>query len=183
MRILILLLCSFIALSNANASSVSIEVPASIGYFERQFNIRSDHGPDLFQAQFGFSGGPSIIPGGTAPYWPGGDPNDYSTTYVSLSVGSASLTRNDCNQPDFHCSRGDQDRFGFVDSEYPTSVVYVANALGPYARMNPATIYFEIPPGFYIATVPEPSTWAMLLIGLAGIAFAAKRMKRRALPA
>jgi hypothetical protein len=38
-----------------------------------------------------------------------------------------------------------------------------------------------VPPS--IASVPEPSTWAMLLIGFAGIGFAAHRMKGRALAA
>jgi hypothetical protein len=45
---------------------------------------------------------------------------------------------------------------------------------------NPATISFEIPPGFYIATVPEPSTWAMLLIGFAVVGFMAYRRSERA---
>ena len=36
---------------------------------------------------------------------------------------------------------------------------------------------------FTAGTVPEPSTWAMLLIGFAGLGFAGYRMRRAALPA
>jgi hypothetical protein len=36
-----------------------------------------------------------------------------------------------------------------------------------------------LPDGFYIRGVPEPSTWAMLLIGFAGVGFAAYRRKNK----
>ena len=37
----------------------------------------------------------------------------------------------------------------------------------------------ELPDGFSVAAVPEPSTWAMLLIGFAAIGFAGYRKSRR----
>jgi hypothetical protein len=43
------------------------------------------------------------------------------------------------------------------------------------------SVFLELPPGFSIAqitAVPEPSTWAMLLIGFAGIGFAGYRRSR-----
>lgn len=55
---------------------------------------------------------------------------------------------------------------GYVDPYFPNDVIITA----------------YLPDGFYVAAVPEPSTWAMLLIGFAGIGFAAYRQSRRQLP-
>jgi hypothetical protein len=41
------------------------------------------------------------------------------------------------------------------------------------------SIYATLPDGYSVAAVPEPSTWAMLLIGFAGIGFASYRRSRR----
>jgi hypothetical protein len=61
-----------------------------------------------------------------------------------------------------------------------TSYVYAADQFGtlPYTM----SLYAILPEGLSIAApVPEPSTWAMLLLGFAGIGFAAYRKRRVAL--
>jgi hypothetical protein len=45
---------------------------------------------------------------------------------------------------------------------------------------NSISLFVSLPDGFYVAGIPEPSTWAMLLIGFAGIGFMAYRRKNKA---
>jgi hypothetical protein len=44
-----------------------------------------------------------------------------------------------------------------------------------YLPPGDIVVYVGLPDGFSIAGIPEPSTWAMLLIGFAGIGFASRR--------
>jgi hypothetical protein len=53
------------------------------------------------------------------------------------------------------------------------STFYI-NASGPFSSIE---FFATLPDGFAIAGIPEASTWAMLLIGFAGIGFMAYRRK------
>jgi hypothetical protein len=60
--------------------------------------------------------------------------------------------------------------WALVDKDNPVITFSVTNELGfdvaPYFAIE-----LDLPEGFSIAAVPEPSTWALLLIGFAGIGF------------
>lgn len=58
---------------------------------------------------------------------------------------------------------------------------------GPFAAFNPGQPEFlpfapGSPPGSGIAAVPEPATWAMLILGFFGVGVAVRRRRRRQLP-
>jgi hypothetical protein len=58
-----------------------------------------------------------------------------------------------------------------VTQEFST---FYINVSGPFSSIE---IFATLPDGFAIAGIPEASTWAMLLIGFAGIGFMTYRRK------
>lgn len=56
-----------------------------------------------------------------------------------------------------------------------SSIFLIGSTSGPTSFLLTA----DLPDGFSVTAVPEPSTWAMLLIGFAGIGFMAYRRKNK----
>lgn len=83
----------------------------------------------------------------------------------------------DCNEFDFHCSRSGITRYGNIWLGTAVTLTFSENISGPYAVRGPATLYISLPDGVYIAAVPEPSTWAMMILGFAGLGFMAYRRR------
>jgi hypothetical protein len=62
-----------------------------------------------------------------------------------------------------------------ANSDYPDSID-VPGGLASYFALD-----FTLPDGLTVAGVPEPSTWAMMILGFLGIGFIAHRRKSRPL--
>jgi hypothetical protein len=184
MRLLFGLLFSLIC-SPAVSGSISFVVPAPYNYFSTQiaFSATPDVAPyyvPYFWIDISFSGGPQITGGEfPEPYGPGGNPSDFSQTAVFFSAGSTSLIAYGCNEWDFHCSRADSYNFGGGGLGSISVVSFTEIVSGPFAAYGPATLYITTPDGIEISAVPESSTWAMMLLGFAGIGFMAYRRKSK----
>ncbi|MCK1636330.1 PEPxxWA-CTERM sorting domain-containing protein [Bradyrhizobium sp. 157] len=64
-----------------------------------------------------------------------------------------------------------------------TLAAQIANILGGHSYINFHTVQFgggEIRGNIGVAAVPEPSTWAMMILGFAGVGYMTYRRKRRA---
>jgi hypothetical protein len=64
-----------------------------------------------------------------------------------------------------------------------TLAAQIANILGGHSYINFHTVQFgggEIRGNIGVAAVPEPSTWAMMILGFAGVGYMTCRRKRRA---
>jgi PEP-CTERM motif len=114
------------------------------------------------------------------------DPANFSEARLIVSVTAANgyyqSTTFSCSESDDHCSRGDVTQGGtFSDISQVLDVSFSETISGPYAFYGPVSISVEIPAGLdaFVVAVPEPSSWAMLLIGFAGIGFAGWRRARR----
>jgi hypothetical protein len=69
--------------------------------------------------------------------------------------------------------------YNALDQLVGTFAVGTSESLGQKIALNPTnTLSFD----FSIFVVPEPSTWAMMLLGFAGLAFVGYRQTRRAKP-
>jgi hypothetical protein len=158
-------------ISTANANTFTFAVPPPYDHYSGEIRVVSDHGPDEFFLNFGYTGGPQIT-GGNDPYLSGGNPADYSEFNVVVSFGSVTNVFYGCNESDFHCSRGDTFNFGFANTDTSIPIFFSEFVSGPYAVLGPASLYLDLPAGFNVVPVPESSTWALLLIGFAGIGFA-----------
>lgn len=62
------------------------------------------------------------------------------------------------------------------DSLFPTPTTFTTVAFNSGANQASASVGGSF---FYVAAVPEPSTWAMIILGFAGIGFTAYRRKSR----
>jgi hypothetical protein len=61
-----------------------------------------------------------------------------------------------------------------------SSSVPLFNAVGSsWFNLGPTDVQFQVF-GTPVAAVPEPSTWAMMLLGFAGLGFAFRRSQRKA---
>jgi hypothetical protein len=101
---------------------------------------------------------------------------------ISGGYISGHIVVNACNESDFHCGRYDlQNSSPYL---YITKNIDLIGFAISYQGPSPIDVSLTFDSGtrFLITAVPEPSTWAMLLIGFAGIGFMAHR-KRRVLSA
>jgi hypothetical protein len=76
--------------------------------------------------------------------------------------------------------------FSFGTSPSNVGNFYTANGLYYFSVDRPQTLYNpgdQILIGGITAAVPEPSTWAMMILGFAGLGFMAYRRKGNSLPA
>jgi phospholipase/lecithinase/hemolysin len=90
------------------------------------------------------------------------DPSAFGLTNVTTPCFSG-----DVESPGTVC--GDQDQYLFWDGEHPTRVGHALTADLAYDVLTGTTDP---------ALVPEPSTWAMMLIGFAGLGFASWRARQ-----
>jgi hypothetical protein len=85
------------------------------------------------------------------------------------------------SQLDSRCGRTLQNHptFSLTDGDGRANLMISGVANLTNMSVSKFDIFVSLPDGFTIAApVPEPSTWAMLLIGFAGIGFAAYRKQR-----
>jgi hypothetical protein len=136
-----------------------------------------------FMMEVGVNGGPYISGPDTT-----NNPSNYSQATLLVSVSGSNgyyqSTTVACSEFDFHCSRSDRTSGGFFSDISQTLDVSVSEEIsGPYAFYGPVTVEIAIPVGVdaFVVGVPEPTTWAMLLIGFAGIGFAGWRRSRHAI--
>ena len=172
MRFLILAaLCLFAAPAQASTFTFSLDAP----YQSQSWTIELQpvDPTEFFSARLSIEGGP-IITANTLY----GDPALSSTTldYGIRGDGSLYFIRTGCSENDFHCGRYDnmntQDTGGFFANS-PLTVSADEFVSGPYAFTGPLTMTITLPDDLnaFVVGVPEPATWAMLLLGFAGIGF------------
>jgi hypothetical protein len=123
----------------------------------------------------------------TGGYLPPYDPNNIlfgASYFVFVRAGSANVMMTNCNMGP-GCGQG--------DSYQPTTYVFGHDDVGSLtlyagvqamgAAIAPSLkVFMTLPDGFWVdpvvTGVPKPSTWAMLLIGFAGVGFMTYRRKR-----
>jgi hypothetical protein len=142
------------------------------------------HPFSLFRLGVNIDGGPRISGPDTVF-----DRASFSATRLYVSVqglGYYTSQSYGCSEWDFHCSRANRVNGGFFSTTAPQAVGITIQEMagGPYAFYGPVELRLTFPDYMTvidprISAVPEPSTWAMLLIGFAGIGFAAYRRKAK----
>ncbi|WP_082649945.1 PEP-CTERM sorting domain-containing protein [Bradyrhizobium lablabi] len=114
--------------------------------------------------------------------------NPLSSGYnIFAFVGNGRMDGCGSNASDAHCGRGlmygpSADVYGF-NTGIPPIFVYGGGVetRGPDVSVNSFSIFVDLPDTYSlrfpqaVSAVPEPSTWAMLLIGFAGLGVAAYR--------
>ena len=70
---------------------------------------------------------------------------------------------------------------GFSDASGPISVTF--NVLGDYGAATELDVPQFVAGDSAVGSVPEPATWAMMLLGFGGIGLAMRRQRRNAVPA
>src|ERR1700722_12959307 len=140
---------------------------------------------------FGFITGSlsySIVGGGTPlpglPYDPLFGP--FYGYFISLQANDGQVQGCAFSQADSMCGRGLRNLPIFDVTDIDLDGRGILNIFGGASVTNETpielAIFVSLPNGFTIesmSAVPEPSTWAMLLIGFAGIGFSAYRTSRR----
>jgi len=147
----------------------------------------ASHGGSI-GATFGYQ----TIGGSFSHYYGAFDPTTLEQITVRIDINqTGSVFTNSCNQVEAHCGRVDRvnTSFGIWGPEdagvigINTSVTATGGATAPEVL-----IYVSLWDGFTletaprIAAVPEPSTWAMMLLGFAGISFMAYRRRQTNTP-
>ena len=99
---------------------------------------------------------------------------------VTTQPSFGRFVQSGCNEYDFHCGRYDR------SMSFPYTFVPENNILtfglwlsydGPLSGPFAATLTVDLPSGFLTA-VPEPSTWAMMILGFAGVGFMTYRRRK-----
>jgi hypothetical protein len=169
MRVFAAIILTLFARS-AQATTFTFELDPPFQSGTWQIELQADP-VDRFNAQISANGGPTIDGPDTTF-----DPAAYSTTRLTLSVigdGYLVQTYYGCSEFDFHCSRADSASFtpDFIVGDETLTVSASEQISGPYAFYAPLSITVSVPDDLnaFVVGVPEPSTWAMLLIGFVGI--------------
>jgi hypothetical protein len=100
------------------------------------------------------------------------------------TLGQATEIR--CNAFDAHCGRNNRSNpfFGIYGPE-DEGVIYISSAVSVIgATPVDLHLFVNLPTGFsltapVVAAVPEPSTWAMMLLGFAGISLLSYSRSRK----
>ena len=103
------------------------------------------------------------------------DPSQFGLTDVTnpCYVGSYTGGGSVCSSPNGYL---------FWDDLHPTAFGHAVLAKSAYNLINvaaPSVAYAMLDSATFTATVPEPSTWAMMLLGFAGLGFAGCRRLRK----
>jgi hypothetical protein len=121
-------------------------------------------------------GGGGLIPGQSA------DPNTGPFYGYGITVAANTGFAEGCfsNQNGSMCGRNvhNQPDFSVFNNGGFINVSDDIFTFGPIVPLD-VEIFIGLPDGFTLSAVPEPSTWAMLLIGFAGIGFVSYRRQRQ----
>jgi hypothetical protein len=106
----------------------------------------------------------------------------FSSYRKDVNVNGLSLGTCDYNIPAGGCARYDR-RPSFRATHVFESDPYIRAwgalfASGPDVGPSTLRIFLEPSEGFFITAIPEPSTWAMLLVGFAGVGFMTYRREQ-----
>jgi hypothetical protein len=120
-----------------------------------------------------------------SPYNPS-DPSSFSEVSILISgPGGIRIQAYDCNQFDAHCGRSNINQN--ITSVFGSDGVGLLSVYGGITGGGPGAslkLFASLPTGFSLdppivaSAVPEPSTWAMLLIGFAGVGYTAHRRRK-----
>ena len=182
MRLLIGILSLFFLSSDAFAETFvfNLQAGSTVGNWQIDFTGDGTDPTISYVMSVGVSGGP-FINGPDTTF----DPTNFSQATLLVSVtgtnGYYQSTSTTCSEFDYHCGRADRTQGGFFsDISQVLDVSISEDISGPYAFSGLLTLYIGIPVGeAFVVGVPEPSTWAMLLIGFAGINFASLRKRHQ----
>lgn len=160
-------LCLLAAPAQASTFTFSLDAP----YQSQSWQIQLQADPaEHFNVGLSVDGGPGTL---IAPY----DPATYSTSELHVLVfGNGHLDQSyfGCSEFDFNCSRQNQthDDPYFIVGDGIINIYVSEQITGPYSSFGPVSIILSIPDDLnasVVAAVPEPSTWAMMILGFAGI--------------
>jgi PEP-CTERM motif len=179
----------FLALMFFVSPAIAVEIPLN-QLIEINGPIDNSNPFPIFTLSAGLLAYPNPIPPGDfpAPY----DQYGFQAT-VGISTGQiiyfcgenlpgscgatpTSVTLNNFNGLPFYFSVGAGGHTYFFDP-------LTGEVDGSSIPLSDFVINVGVPTGFTVTAVPEPSTWAMLLIGFAGIGFAARRRRAITAPA
>jgi len=116
------------------------------------------------------------LTGGYLPIYDYENSASFASYEAFVSGPGTLVSQNGCNLFEAHCGRANQDRnsvpiFG-LNNEGAFFVNWGVTLIGTGATPPTISVFLDLPDGFtLVAPIPEPSTWAMLLIGFAGIGY------------
>jgi hypothetical protein len=174
----IILLFLLIGAANASVTHFTVAPPSSDGAaFEgsQEFTVVGNFSSNPFpEIELSFSGGIASLPSTndelTGPFTSG-------SIFVVTSAGSE-IVHFFNNEPDVHADQQNIDvPFVSVVQQFPSFglIAGVSYEEDSGITFSPLIVTIDAPAGFevvpFATSVPEPSTWAMLLIGFAGLGF------------
>jgi hypothetical protein len=175
------LVAAIVCQARETANATIYQIPLNgfmINYFIPVYGDFADfpEGPPDAKVSMAFTGGD------VGPY--SENPMPFRFYSIEVDVNFATLFACDANLEDAMCSRPRGIQLSGTTS-FSNSVTDKVGGLDISSFVEnfgatPINVYLtiDLPEGFYITAVPEPSTWAMMLIGFAGIGFAGYRSRR-----
>ncbi|AUC97085.1 hypothetical protein CWS35_24690 [Bradyrhizobium sp. SK17] len=139
--------------------------------------------PNGFLASYSWTGGPYFTQ--NVPVDPFNGP--FSSISLSFYFNGSTTLIYECDQFEAHCGRNDMvQTYFYINPEFPNiSGGGGGGGDGPNVAYAPLQIFIELPSGFSLidpnavaSAVPEPSTWAMMLLGFAGLGLMAYRRSK-----
>ena len=99
----------------------------------------------------------------------------FGANQATSSVANGSNNTPGSNQPNFFISfYNSSNQLGQWGSGNSGIIAFDDGGAGPDKDFDDLIVKFQ-----YVAAVPEPSTWAMMLLGFAGVGFFAYRRKQK----
>jgi hypothetical protein len=173
MRLLFLFVLFLFSAASPSSASIFHLAPG-------QYEVLGDFGPDLAitgtisSLSFSATVNPGIYDPFSGPFF------GYLAT---ATVNSAHLSECAFSQAQSFCGRAIQNQPTFVVTDFDHNgsgdmLVLFSASVTNMAVSNP-DIGITLPDGFTVTAIPEPSTWAMLLLGFIGVGFMAYHRSRK----